>query len=414
MLELKVSAPELRDYVKSLPKIKDQIFDLVRLDVKKIAGDFLSGLMATEFELFLGRDKYHRQSMVSVIERNYRNGHYTRSLALKGIGKVSVKVPRDRKGVYKTDILEKYQRVETALKEDAAILYLMGASTRALSLISKRLLGTTISHSQISNFSSALTKSVEEWRSRTIDEDFRYLYIDGTNFKMRIGDSIELVNVLVVIGVNETGHKRVLALQAGDKESSGNWRELFKDMKSRGLDGSKVQLGIMDGLKGLESVFTSEFPKAKVQRCQVHAQRNILSKVPRKLKQEVADDVRSIYYAQSRSKADQFLKEFKDKWEKELPSATKCLESSIDSTLRYLDFPEEEWISLRTTNPIERLNKEFKRRTKSMEIVAGESSCYNLLAVISLRMEVYWQKHPITFQKSLPWFESRVEFTQKN
>ena len=108
------------------------------------------------------------------------------------------------------------------------------------------------------------------------------------------------------------------------------------------------------------------------------------------------------------------MREFKLKWEKEIPSAVKCLESSIDSTLRYLSFPEDEWVALRTTNPIERLNKEFKRRTKSMEIVAGESSCYNLLAVISLRMEVYWQRHPITFQKALPWFKSREEFTQEN
>jgi putative transposase len=94
------------------------------------------------------------------------------------------------------------------------------------------------------------------------------------------------------------------------------------------------------------------------------------------------------------------------KYEKAAPSAVKCLESSLESTLCYLSFPKEEWLSLRTTNPIERLNKEFKRRTKSMEIVAGEASCYNLLAVISLRMEVYWKRHPITFQKSLPWFKS--------
>ena len=333
---------------------------------------------------------------------------------VKGLGKLAIKVPRDRVGAYQTGVLEKYQRTETALKEDIAILYLMGTSTRSLSLISKRLLGSKISHSQVSECASSLCESVERWRCRPINEKIKYLYIDGTNFKMRIDKSIELVTVLVAIGVTEDGHKKVLALQAGDKESATSWRELFKDLKSRGLNKNDMKLGIMDGLPGLEKVFIEEFPKAKVQRCQVHVSRNIICKVPRKLKQEVSDDIRSIFYCKTRVKADSFLCEFKKKWDSEIPSAVKCLEASIDSTLRYLEFPEEEWISLRTTNPIERLNKEFKRRTKSMEIVAGESSCYNLLAVISLRMEVHWQKHPITFQKALPWFKSRDEFTQKN
>ena len=414
MLELKFNPKELKDYVKSMPNIKDQIFDILRMDVKEVATDFINGIMETEFELFLGREKHQRQSLVSVTERNYRNGHYQRSFMVKGLGRLAIKVPRDRKGHYKTDVLEKYQRTEKAIKEDVAIIYLMGINTRSLSLISQRLLGDKISHAQVSQCSSALCESVEKWRTRPIEEEIKYLYLDGTNFKMRVNGSVELVPVLVVIGVTKSGHKKVLALQAGDKESAASWREIFKDLKARGLDKNNLQLGIMDGLPGLEKTFTEEFPKAKIQRCQVHVARNVLCKVPRKLKQEVADDVRSIFYAKSRSKADIFMSEFKKKWIKEIPSAVKCLESSINSTLRYLEFPEDEWIALRTTNPIERLNKEFKRRTKSMEIVAGESSCYNLLAVISLRMEVYWQRHPITFQKALPWFKSREEFTQEN
>jgi len=412
MLELKISIPELKDYVKSIPKIKDNFFDLLRLDMKQVTTEFINGLMQTEFELFMGREKYQRQHTVSITQRNYRNGHYKRGIALKGLGKVSITIPRDRIGSYKTDLLEKYQRTETALKEDIAILYLMGTSTRALSMISKRLLGYKISHSQVSQCSSSLVESVEKWRTRPITKEIKYMYIDGTSFKMRIGDSVELVTVLVVIGVDKDGYKQVLALQAGDKESSGTWRELFKDLKKRGLQTSKVELGIMDGLPGLEKVFKEEFSKAKIQRCQVHVARNVICKVPRKLKQEIADDIRSIFYAKSRVKADIFIKEFKDKWTKDLPSAVKCLESSINSTLCYLKFPEEEWNSLRTTNPIERLNKEFKRRTKSMEIVAGETSCYNLLAVISLRMEAYWQGRPLSSMNSLPWFKE--EFTHKS
>jgi putative transposase len=234
---------------------------------------------------------------------------------------------------------------------------------------------------------------------------------------MRIDGSIERVPVLVVIGVTERGQRMVLALQAGDKESASCWRELFKDLKRRRLDGNKVTLGIMDGLPGLEKVFKEEFPKAKVQRCQIHVTRNVLAKVPRKLKKVIADDVRSIFYASSKNKALKFFKQFEEKWEKDLPSAVKCLKNSLEATLTYLNFPEEEWISLRTTNVIERLNKEFKRRTKPMEILAGERSCYTLLAFICLKMELHWRSNPVgKVAYNLPFFKKLAEknFTQKS
>ena len=122
---------------------------------------------------------------------------------------------------------------------------------------------------------------------------------------------------------------------------------------------------------------------------------NVLAKVPAKLKKEVADDLRSIFYAPSLKKAKELFQVLGDRWEREIPSAVKCLARSIDSCLTFFKFPPEEWISLRTTNIIERLNKEFKRRTKVMEIVAGEKACYNLLAFICLKMELHWRKSPM-------------------
>jgi putative transposase len=408
MLQLSVNLPELRQMAKNIPQLgANGVMDLMKLDIKTQATDFINGLMDCEFELFLGRDKYERVSGVEISERHLRNGHYQRTFAVKGLGRLNVKVPRDRQGKYQTKVLEPYKRNEASIEEDVAVLYLLGQSTRSLALISERLLGTKISAGKVSECSGRLIDSVEKWRSRPLTEKFKYLYLDGTNFSMRIDKKIVKVCVLVVIGVDEDGVKQVLALQAGDKESAGTWRQLFKDLKVRGLNRQDVQLGIMDGLPGLEKVFKEEFPEAKVQRCQVHVARNIMSKVPHNIKQKVADDLRSVFYAESKKKALSFFEDFKRAYEKEIPSAVKCLEGSLESTLCYLSFPEEEWLSLRTTNPIERLNKEFKRRTKSMEIVAGEASCYNLLAVISLRMEVYWKRHPITFQKSLPWFKAQ-------
>jgi putative transposase len=407
MLQLSVNLPELREMAKKIPQMgTTELMELMKLDIKSQAKDFINGLMDCEFELFLGREKYERLAGVEISERHLRNGHYQRTFAVKGLGRLNVKVPRDREGNYQTKVLEPYKRNEASIEEDVAVLYLLGQSTRSLALISERLLGTQISASKVSECSGRLIESVEKWRSRPLTETFKYLYLDGTNFSMRIDKKIVKVCVLVVIGVDENGIKQVVALQAGDKESAGTWRQLFKDLKARGLNRHAIKLGIMDGLPGLEKVFKEEFPGAKIQRCQVHVARNVLCKVPQNMKQKVADGMRSIFYASTKDKSMEFFAEFKRNFEKDVPSAVKCLEASLDSTLCFFAFPSDEWLALRTTNPIERLNKEFKRRTKSMEIVAGEASCYNLLAVISLRMEVYWKRHPITFQKSLPWFKS--------
>jgi putative transposase len=297
-------------------------------------------------------------------------------------------------------------------------MFLAGVSTRTLSAMSQRLIGRKISPTEVSKASKELTGAVEQWRGRDLSGDpIKYLFVDGVTFSMRIEGSIEKVPVLVAIGVIENGQRRVLALQAGDKESAPTWRELFKDLKRRGLDATKVTLGVMDGLPGLEKVFEEEFPKGKVQRCQIHVARNVLAKVPRKLKEAVADDLRSVFYASSKSKALEFSAQFKERWQMQIPSAVQCLGNSIDACLTFMAFPEEEWISLRTTNIIERLNKEFKRRTKSMEIVAGETSCYTLLAFICLKMEMHWRSNPIgKVADNLPFFKMLVEktFTQKN
>lgn len=286
-------------------------------------------------------------------------------------------------------------------------MYLTGISTRTLSMLSKRLIGRSISAEEVSKANKELTGAVEKWRNRDLSQErIKHIFVDGVIFKMRLKWSVENIPVLAAIGVTEDGTKLVLGLQSGDKESATNWREFFRDLKSRGLDGTSVRLGIMDGLSGLEKVFEEEFPNAKVQRCQVHVARNVLAKVPHKLKKEVADDLRSIFYASSKGKADEFYRSFYKKWNKEIPSAVKSLTHSIDACLTFFKFPEEEWISLRTSNIIERLNKEFRRRTKSMEIVAGEDACYRLLAFISLKMELTWRSNPIgKVRPNLPLYQ---------
>ena len=413
MIELSVNVAEVKGYIKELIEAPGKFFSMIRYNVRESVGQYLSELMEAELTFYIGRERYERRGGGEV---NYRNGGYNRRFTLKGIGEVVVNVPRDRKGKYKTDVLPRSRQYEDQIREDMGLMYLTGVSTRTLSLISHRLLGRSLSHNEVSKANLALTEGVEKWRNRDLSKELvKYMYLDGVNFDMRIGGSVEKVAVLVAIGVTEGGQKLVLGLQSGDKESASCWREFIRDLKGRGLDGSKVKLGIMDGLAGLEKVFQEEFSGAKTQRCQVHVARNVLAKVTKKHKKEVADDLRSIFYASSKEKAVTFYDKFRNDWQKEFPSAVKSLESSIDSCLTFFSFPAEEWISLRTTNIIERLNKEFKRRTKPMEIVAGENSCYRLLAFISLKMELAWRTAPVgKVNDNLPFFKqiAEKEFTQ--
>jgi len=412
-MKVEISVPEVLNIFNEIQEQPEKIFKMLRVQIRENVGQYLSKLMDMERTQFLERERYeHGQGDV-----NHRNGSYDRSFTLKGIGEVQVEVPRDRKGEFKTQVIPRSKRYEDELRQDLSIMFLTGVSTRSLSMISTRLIGRKISPTEVSNANKELIDAVEQWRTQSLSgESIRYMFLDGVNFDMRIDGSIEKVPVLVAIGVTETGHKLVLGFQAGDKESAPSWREFFKDLKGRSLDGSKMVLGIMDGLSGLEKVFKEEFPKAKVQRCQVHVARNVLAKVPKKLKKAVGDDIRSIFYASSKSKAMEFFEIFRKKWQQDLPSAVKCLANSLESCLTFFICPEEEWISLRTTNIIERLNKEFKRRTKPMEIVAGENACYMLLAFVCLKMEQHWKSNPIgKVRKNLPFFQELDDkkFTQK-
>jgi putative transposase len=399
-MKIEINVPEVVELFKEIQLEPRKIFDMVRLDVREMVGRYLSEMMSVELTEHLGREPYERKEE----NPNYRNGSYGRHFTMKGIGEISVKVPRDRKGEYRTRVIPRSQRYEDEIGKDLCLMFLAGVSTRTLSIMSQRLVGRKISPTEISQANKELVDAVEKWRARDLtNEPVKYLFIDGVNFGMRMGNSIEKVPVLVAIGVTEGGNRLVLGMQMGDKESAPVWREFFRDLKERGLDSAKVTLGIMDGLPGLEKVFTEEFPKARVQRCQVHVARNVLAKVPKKFKQQVADGMRSIFYASSKKKARELFGEFKVRWQKDLPSAVTCLEKGLEACLVFFHFPEEEWISLRTTNIIERLNKEFRRRTRPMEILAGEQSCYTLLAFIALKMELHWRSNPLgKVRKNLP------------
>ena len=239
-----------------------------------------------------------------------------------------------------------------------------------------------------------MANKAKEWLRRPLKEDYWALFIDGTNFKIQRRKSTESEPSLVVLGISSEGYRSILAIEPGYKDNAEAWRTVFKDLKSRGLDSSKVQIGIMDGLPGLEKVFREEFPKAVTARCWVHALKNTLNKCPQRLREAFKMLADKIMYASSQSAARVAFADLKKQMKTDAQRAINCLEKDLESLLVHYTFDKSYWRTLRTTNPIERINKELKRRTKSMESV-GEARLEVIAAFTALRMEMNWRRNKV-------------------
>jgi putative transposase len=391
---------EVEELFKEIMKEPGRMFDMFRIDIKRACEKAVEQVISMELTAYLGRERYERKEED---DKNYRNGSYPRSFTAKGIGNLQFKVARDRNGEFHSNVINRYERYEEEIAHDIQAMFLSGMSTRSISLFSEHLIGRKVSSGEVSKINGELIAAVEQWRTRSLaDMKIEYMLMDGVFFKFRVkrvvdGSTrmeIKRIPMLVVIGVTATKQRTFLAIQQGDKDSATTWREIFRDLKERGLNASDVKLGIMDGLQGLEKVFCEEFQKAKVQRCIVHVMRNVITKAPKAMRQEVTDSLRDIFYAIDRKSATERYDAFVKKYDDLIPSGVASLKRSIKSCLTFYDFPKEEWLSLRTTNIIERVNKEFKRRTNPMEILASERSAYVILCFVAFKMEANWRSAP--------------------
>jgi len=322
-------------------------------------------------------------------------------LVLGTLGSLLLRIPRDRQGKYRTEFLPFRKQRSRELEELAAEMFLEGLSTRDVSRVLERHLGKKYDSKEISRMVDATSEALDAWLTRDLSGlKYRFLFLDGSNFNVRRDQTVEKIPFLAVIGVlAKDDRMEVLALTVGDKEQKSLWEELFRDMKRRGLDADGVELGIMDGLPGLESAFASAFSQAQTQRCQVHAKRNALKKVSKKNRQAFKTDLDQVFYAPNEAQARKAYHKLVTNWSRSYPSAVNVITRDLDSLLRFYQWEDKYWPSLRTTNPIERLNKEFKRRTKAMEIVGSEKTTYRLLAYVAMIMNENWRKYALSNPK---------------
>ena len=307
-----------------------------------------------------------------------RAGSYKRKLHTKA-GEVEVKVPKLRKQTSETAIIERYRRRDMSIEEAIVQIYLAGVSVRRVEDITEILWGTRVSSGTVSNLNKKVYKHIERWRTQKIEGAFAYVYLDGIVLKRSWGGEIKNVSVLAAIGVDSDGYRRILGVSEGHKEDKAGWLGFLKELKKRGLTG--VRLMISDACLGLVESIAEVFPDADWQRCVVHFYRNVFSHVPRGKMREVAAMLKAIHAQESResaeSKAEDVVKKLKLM---KLRGAAELVEQSIHETFAYFAYPPQHWLKIKTNNPMERLLKEARRRTKVVGAFPDGNSALMLVA----------------------------------
>jgi len=342
--------------------------------VKGTVEETLNAMLEADAERLCNAARYERTEA----RKDRRAGHYSRKLQTKA-GEVNIKVPKLRTLQFETAIIERYRRREASVEEALVEMYLAGVSVRRVEDITEALWGTRVSSGTVSNLNQKIYKQIERWRQRPIEGEHRYVYLDGISLKRSWGGEIRNVSVLVAIGVNNEGYREILGIAEGAKEDKESWRSFLRYLKGRGLKGT--QLFISDRSLGLVETIGEFYPKARWQRCVVHFYRNVFTAVPKGKVKEVAAMLKAIHAQEDRKeaakKAASVVKKLKSM---RLTKAAETVEAGIEETLSYYHFPREHWRRIRTNNPLERIMREIRRRTRVVGAFPDGNSALMLAA----------------------------------
>ena len=352
--------------------------------LRDIVQSTLQRLLEEEITLHLNADPHERTEE----RRGYRNGYRSRQLKTR-VGTLSLLVPMDREGTFKTELFDRYQRSEKALVLSLMQMYLEGVSTRKVKDITEVLCGTSFSKSTVSRLTGQLDVELTAWRERRLDEvAYPYLMVDARYEHVRVDGRVVSQGVLVVKGVREDGQRELLAVDVADSESEATYDALFRSLKERGLRG--VQLVTSDDHRGLVAAIQRHFQGASWQRCQVHFLRNARDKVARKHQAALTSDLKAIYAAPDREWALQLAREVVERWSASHPAVAEWLETGIEATLACFSFPEPHRRRIRSTNGLERFNQELKRRTRVVRIFPNREACLRLVTALCVEQSEEW------------------------
>lgn len=320
--------------------------------------------------------------------KGYANGYKPKTVKTR-VGEITFSIPQVREGGFYPSVLEKGLRSERALTMTLAEMYVQGVSTRKVKEITEQLCGFEVSAEQVSRATAQLDAVLQEWRERPLGE-IRYLYLDARYEKVRESSQVRDAAVLVATGINPAGERQVLGVSVSLSEQEAHWKDFLKALKDRGMQG--VQLVISDDHQGLGAARRAILGSVPWQRCQFHLQQNAGAYVPRQaMRSEVAADIRSVFNAPDRKTAEELCQAAIQKYATSAPRLSAWLEENLSEGFTVFDFPLEHRRSIRTTNSLERINKEIRRRTRVVGIFPNAASCLRLVSAILMEISEEWQ-----------------------
>lgn len=354
--------------------------------IKNLIADSLQKILNASFEGCIGASKYER----SEERQGYRNGAYHRQLKTR-VGSIELKVCRDREGQFQPELFAKYQRNEKALVLGIVEMYLKGISTRKIEPVLEELCGFGISKSAVSALTQDLDEECKKWRERPLEDEYPYIWVDALMHKVRENGRVISKASLIVIGVNKAGYREVLDCSVEDSESEQGWCESFKRLKKRGLKG--VLLMISDCHSGLRKAIEIHFQGIEWQRCQVHFMRNFMSSLSRTDMAEWVQQLKDVFSAPTKEEALKRSEKLSEKLrEKRKERLANWLDESIEDCCAVYSCPREHWKWLRTTNMVERLNLEIRRRTNVCAIFPNWESLLRIQTSECMDITERWMR----------------------
>ena len=318
---------------------------------------------------------------------SYRSGYYGRTL-VRRVGTLELRVPQDRAGRFSTELFERYQRSEKALVASLAEMYVQGVSTRKVKAVTEVLCGHSFSASSISQINKSLDENLKAFAERRLSEAYPYLILDARYERIREGGVITNQAVLVAIGVDWEGRRQVLAVELANRESRSSWKDFLLALKGRGLHG--VEFVVSDDHAGLKAAIREVLTEASWQGCYVHFLRNALDYVPRRLKDDCLQELRWMYDRRELAEVRRDLAAWLGKWQDRYPKLCSWVEDNIEETLTYYRLPLAHHKHMKSTNMLERLNQELKRRTHVVRIFPNAASCLRLVRALAVETHENW------------------------
>lgn len=373
-IEGKSASASVKDILLSRP---DGLREVIRAVMQEV--------LEAEMDEALGASKGER----TPDRLGYRSGYYGRTLVTR-VGKLELRVPQDRQGRFSTELFERYQRSERALVATLAEMYVQGVSTRKVKAITEELCGHAFSASAISAINKRLDESLAAFAGRPLQEPFPYLILDARYEKVREAGIVMSQAVLIAVGIDWDGRRQILAVEMASRESRSTWKDFLLALKGRGLKG--VEFVVSDDHAGLVAAIGEVIPEAAWQRCYVHFLRNALDHLPRKHGDDCLQELRWLYDRRDLAEAKADLAAWLAKWSARYPRLTGWAEDNIEPTLTFFRLPRQHHKHLKSTNMLERLNEEIRRRTYVVRIFPNAESCLRLVRALTVETNENWME----------------------